>query len=67
MFESTSLCVCAVAHSVLCACGFNLDRIKTEDFLAEDIVKSVIREVLETVVFLHSKGYAHRDIKPEVC
>lgn len=45
--------------------GELLDMITENDHLAERSAKHVIREVLESVRYLHSIGVVHRDVKPE--
>lgn len=45
--------------------GELLDMITENDHLPERSAKHVIREVLQSVHYLHRKGVVHRDVKPE--
>lgn len=45
--------------------GELLDMITDSDHLSEKNSKQVIREVLQAVQYLHSRGIVHRDVKPE--
>ena len=33
--------------------------------IEEDIAKQIIKKILKTLVYIHSKDIVHRDIKPE--
>jgi serine/threonine protein kinase len=45
--------------------GELLEMITDNDHLTERDAKHVLRQVLESVRYLHSKGIVHRDVKPE--
>jgi len=49
----------------LCEGGQLFDRIRARGFYEEPQAALVVRQVLEAVAFLHSKGVMHRDMKPE--
>lgn len=45
--------------------GELLEIIQDNDHLSERNAKHVLRQVLESVLYLHNKGIVHRDVKPE--
>jgi calcium/calmodulin-dependent protein kinase I len=49
----------------LCEGGELFDRIQQKQFYPEQEAKVLIRNLLEAVAFVHSKGIMHRDLKPE--
>lgn len=49
----------------LCEGGQLFDRIRARGCYEEPQAALVLRQVLEAVAFLHSKGVMHRDMKPE--
>jgi calcium/calmodulin-dependent protein kinase I len=49
----------------LCEGGELFDRIQQKQFYPEQEAKVLIRNLLEAVAFIHSKGIMHRDLKPE--
>merc|ERR1719213_30587 len=49
----------------LCEGGELFDRIQQKQFYPEQESKVLIRNLLEAVAFIHSKGIMHRDLKPE--
>jgi len=49
----------------LCEGGELYDRIQQKQFYPEQEAKLLIRNLLEAVGFIHSKGIMHRDLKPE--
>ncbi|CAK0838360.1 unnamed protein product, partial [Prorocentrum cordatum] len=49
----------------LCEGGQLFDRIRARGYYEEPKAAVVVRQVLEAVAFLHSKGVMHRDMKPE--
>lgn len=49
----------------LCEGGELYDRIQQKQFYPEVEAKTVVRNLLEAVAFIHSKGIMHRDLKPE--
>jgi calcium/calmodulin-dependent protein kinase I len=49
----------------LCEGGELFDRIQQKQFYPEQEAKLLIRNLLEAVAFIHSKGIMHRDLKPE--
>jgi len=60
----------SVANSIrlvleLCEGGELYDRIQQKQFYAEQEAKVLIKNLLEAVNFIHSKGIMHRDLKPE--
>jgi serine/threonine protein kinase len=42
-----------------------VDLVKQNGFLDEDIAKYFFRQMIETLIYINSKGIAHRDIKLE--
>jgi calcium/calmodulin-dependent protein kinase I len=49
----------------LCEGGELYDRIQQKQFYPEQEAKLLIKNLLEAVAFIHSKGIMHRDLKPE--
>jgi len=49
----------------LCEGGELYDRIQQKQFYPEPEAKLLIRNLLEAMKFIHSKGVMHRDLKPE--
>jgi len=49
----------------LCEGGELYDRIQQKQFYPEQEAKILIKNLLEAVGFVHSKGIMHRDLKPE--
>jgi serine/threonine protein kinase len=49
----------------LCEGGELYDRIQQKQFYPEQEGKMLIKNLLEAVSFIHSKGIMHRDLKPE--
>lgn len=49
----------------LCEGGELYDRIQQKQFYPEQEGKVLIRNLLEAISFIHSKGIMHRDLKPE--
>lgn len=49
----------------LCEGGELYDRIQQKRFYCESDAKLLVKNVLEAVAFIHSKGIMHRDLKPE--
>jgi calcium/calmodulin-dependent protein kinase I len=49
----------------LCEGGELFDRIQQKKFYPEQEAKVLIKNLLEAVGFIHSKGIMHRDLKPE--
>lgn len=49
----------------LCEGGELYDRIQQKQFYPENEAKVLIRNLLEAVAYIHSKGIMHRDLKPE--
>jgi len=49
----------------LCEGGELYDRIQQKQFYPEQEAKVLIKNLLEAVAFIHSKGIMHRDLKPE--
>jgi len=49
----------------LCEGGELYDRIQQKQFYAENEAKVLIKNLLEAIGFVHSKGIMHRDLKPE--
>jgi len=49
----------------LCEGGELYDRIQQKQFYGEQEAKILIKNLLEAVAFIHSKGIMHRDLKPE--
>jgi calcium/calmodulin-dependent protein kinase I len=49
----------------LCEGGELFDRIQQKQYYPEQEAKVLIRNLLEAVAFIHSKGIMHRDLKPE--
>ncbi|CAJ1390616.1 unnamed protein product [Effrenium voratum] len=49
----------------LCEGGELYDRIQQKRFYSESDTKMLVRNLLEAVSFIHSKGIMHRDLKPE--
>lgn len=49
----------------LCEGGELYDRIQQKQFYPENEAKLLIRNLLEAVGFIHSRGIMHRDLKPE--
>jgi len=56
-------CIRIVAE--LCEGGELYDRIQTMQCYPEMEAKTLVRNLLEAVAFIHSKGIMHRDLKPE--
>lgn len=49
----------------LCEGGELYDRIQQKKFYSEADTKLLIKNLLEAVAYIHSKGIMHRDLKPE--
>lgn len=49
----------------LCEGGELYDRIQQKQFYPENEAKLLIKNLIEAVSFIHSKGIMHRDLKPE--
>lgn len=49
----------------LCEGGELYDRIQQKQFYPEGEARTVTRNLLEAVAYIHSKGIMHRDLKPE--
>jgi calcium/calmodulin-dependent protein kinase I len=49
----------------LCEGGELFERIQQKQFYPENEAKVLVRNLLEAVAFIHSKGIMHRDLKPE--
>lgn len=49
----------------LCEGGELFDRIQQKQFYPENEAKVLMRNLLEAVAFIHSRGIMHRDLKPE--
>merc|ERR1719215_2474571 len=49
----------------LCEGGELYDRISQKSFYPEHEAKACVKNLLEAVTFVHSKGIMHRDLKPE--
>lgn len=49
----------------LCEGGELFARIRQKKFYTENEAKDLMRQLLEAVAFIHSKGIMHRDLKPE--
>jgi calcium/calmodulin-dependent protein kinase I len=49
----------------LCEGGELYDRIQSKQFYPEQQAKVLVRNLLEAVAYIHSKGIMHRDLKPE--
>jgi len=58
-----SNCIRIVAE--LCEGGELYDRIQQKGHYPEAEAKTLVRNLLEAVAFIHSKGIMHRDLKPE--
>jgi len=61
--EGVSNCIKLVAE--LCEGGELYDRIQSKVCYPEHEAKIIVRNLLEAVAFIHSKGIMHRDLKPE--
>eukprot|EP00916_Digyalum_oweni_P019759 GHVL01032979.1.p1 GENE.GHVL01032979.1~~GHVL01032979.1.p1 ORF type:complete len:377 (+),score=51.83 GHVL01032979.1:58-1188(+) len=49
----------------LCDGGELYDKVQNNSVYSEEDCRILIRNLLETIAFIHSKGIMHRDIKPE--
>jgi len=49
----------------LCEGGELYDRIQQKQFYPEHEAKALVRNLLEAVAYIHSRGIMHRDLKPE--
>lgn len=49
----------------LCEGGELYDRIQQKQYYPEHEAKLAVRQLLDAVAFIHSKGIMHRDLKPE--
>jgi len=49
----------------LCEGGELYDRIQQKQFYPEHEAKTLVKNLLDAVAFIHSKGIMHRDLKPE--
>ncbi|XP_078224123.1 maternal embryonic leucine zipper kinase-like [Callithrix jacchus] len=48
-----------------CPGGELFDYIISQDRLSEEETRVVFRQIVSAVAYVHSQGYAHRDLKPE--
>ncbi|CAK8998727.1 unnamed protein product [Durusdinium trenchii] len=65
MDQSTSNTIRLVLE--LCEGGELYDRIQQKRYYSESDTKLLVKNLLEAVCFIHSKGIMHRDLKPESC
>ncbi|CAK9085335.1 Calcium-dependent protein kinase 20 (OsCDPK20) (OsCPK20), partial [Durusdinium trenchii] len=63
MDQSTSNTIRLVLE--LCEGGELYDRIQQKRYYSESDTKLLVKNLLEAVCFIHSKGIMHRDLKPE--
>jgi len=49
----------------LCEGGELYDRIQTKQFFSEAEAKLLVKNLLEAIAYVHSRGVMHRDLKPE--
>lgn len=61
--SSNDICV-AVLLLKYCPGGELFDYIISQDRLSEEETRVVFRQIVSAVTYVHSQGYAHRDLKP---